>query len=225
MTRRFENEIEKLKQKLLAIGSQVEGMLGKAVESVDSLDVEIFKQVKEQDKIVDQNEVELEEDCLKILALHQPVATDLRFIVSALKINNDLERIGDLAVNIAQLSKYLADEEPMEAPFSFKEMSAKVRVLLKNSLDSLVQMDSQLAHQVCIDDDEVDDYHRKMYGKVYAAIEKTPKRAKALIHYLSISRHLERTADYTTNIAEDVIYMVEGEIIRHQPDKFDSLSG
>ena len=225
MARHLETEIDKIKQKLLAIGSQVETMLGKAVDSVEALDSSVVKWSREQDDQVDQLEVELEEDCLKLLALYQPVAIDLRFVVAALKINNDLERIGDLAVNIAQLARYLADEEPVKAPFKFSEMSAKVRVLLKNSLDSLVQMDSKLAHQVCLDDDEVDSFHRKMYTKVYSAIENSPSRVKAFVHYLSISRHLERIADYTTNIAEDVVYMVEGEIIRHQPGKFDSLSG
>jgi len=220
----MQKELSGIKAKILDIGTHVEHNLFRSIQAVDQLDGSCLQAIFDEDKVIDQMEVDLEEDILKILALYQPVAGDLRFVVSVLKINNDLERIGDLAVNIARLASFLSQEEPVKVPFNFEEMSQLVRGMLKSALDSLVNMDSKQAHTVCRDDDKVDEIHRKMYGKVYAKIESSPSRAKAYIHYLSISRHLERIADSTTNIAEDVIYMIEGVIIRHRLSNFDSLS-
>jgi phosphate transport system protein len=224
MSNHLQKELDQLKAKILNIGSIVEHSLFRAIKAVTELDQVAFERVISDDKKVDQLEVELEEDCLKVLALYQPVAGDLRFVVSVLKINNDLERIGDLATNIARIGSDLAQEEPIKVPFNFEEMSMHVREMLKNSLDALVNMDPDLAHKVCKDDDNVDAIHRTMYGTVYEEIAKKPERSKALIHYLSISRHMERIADSTTNIAEDVIYMVDGVIIRHHLTDYDRLS-
>jgi len=224
MTIHLEKELSRLKKGILEIGAHVESNLFKSLEAVHKLNANMVKEIYESDNKIDQLEVELEEQCLKIMALYHPVASDLRFVVSVLKINSDLERIGDLAVNIARIAAYLAEEEPVKVPFKFDEMSSQVRGMLKKALDSLVNMDAKQAHQVCVDDDGVDAIHRKMYGKVYQGINDTPSHAKALIHYLSISRHLERVADMTTNIAEDVIYMIEGVIIRHHLNAFDSIS-
>jgi phosphate transport system protein len=224
MANHLQKELDQLKAKILNIGSIVEHTLFRAIKAASELDQVAFERIHADDKKIDQLEVELEEDCLKVLALYQPVAGDLRFVVSVLKINNDLERIGDLAVNITRIGSYLAEEAPITVPFNFEEMSNLVREMLKNSLDSLVNMDGDLAHKVCKDDDNVDAIHRKMYTTVYEEIAKKPERAKALIHYLSISRHLERIADSCTNIAEDVIYMVDGIIIRHHLSDYDRLS-
>ena len=160
-------------------------------------------------------EVDLEEECLKILALYQPVAADLRFIVSVLKINNDLERIADLAVNIAERTLGVSCEGRVPVPFDLGEMGRKVQTMLKKSLDALVNLEPQAAREVCHLDDEVDDIHKKNYRLVKEQIRKNPERIDSLIQYISVSRHLERIADLATNIAEDVLYMIEGEIVRH----------
>lgn len=160
-------------------------------------------------------EVDLEEDCLKILALHQPVAIDMRFIVAVLKINNDLERIGDLSVNIAERAISLARQVRTETPFDFDGMAVKVQSMLHRSLDALVNSDARLAREVLTSDDEIDAIHRQMYEDVKKAIVECPDKIDSLIQLLAVSRNLERIADHTSNIAEDVIYLVDGEIIRH----------
>jgi len=218
MAKHLQNEIERLKRKLITLSSVVEESVVKAVRSVGSKDIELAKEVIDNDHAIDLIEVEVEEECLKILALYQPVAVDLRYVIAVLKINNDLERIGDLAVNIAEQSIYMGKQRKIEIPFDFDTMSEKTVIMLKNSLDSLVQYDMSLAHQTCLDDDEVDAINREMYGAVYKGIQKDPEHAECFIRYLSISRHLERIADYATNIAEDVIYMIDGSIIRHKPE-------
>jgi phosphate transport system protein len=162
-------------------------------------------------------EVDLEEDCLKILALYQPVATDLRVIVSVMKINNDIERIGDLAVNIAERTLFLCTKGPVEAPSDLAEMRSKALAMLTRSLEALVRMDTKCARDVRTSDDEVDALNRKLFQEFAAAVRRNPDHVECLLSYLLVGRHLERIADYATNIAEDVIYLMEGEIVRHKP--------
>ena len=157
---------------------------------------------------------------MKILALHQPVAVDLRFIVAVLKINNDLERIGDLAVNIAERAVFLADHPEARLSFDFTIMADKAQRMLKKSLDSLVNFSIETAQEVRNSDDEVDALNREVYIKVQQRIRENIDEMPALIHMLSVSRHLERIADLATNIAEDVIYMIAGEIVRHQAEEY-----
>jgi phosphate transport system protein len=157
------------------------------------------------------------------LALHQPVAIDLRFIVSVIKINNELERIGDLAVNIAERAAFLATQRKLDILFDFPGMAEKAQSMVKKSLDALVNLDSRLAWEVCASDDEVDEMNRHMYIQIQDSIKKHTNRLECLIHLLSTSRHLERVADSATNIAEDVVYMIEGEIVRHRPETFQAL--
>ena len=167
-------------------------------------------------------EVDMEEECLKILALYQPVAIDLRFIITALKINNDLERIGDLAVNLAEHSAFLAGRPKTDVPFDFNEMTEKTELMLRKSLDALVKMDSKLAYEVCADDDEIDAMDRQMHMIVQQAVHTHPEQTECLMHLRSASGHLERVADHATNIAEDVIYMIEGRIVRHKAEDYES---
>lgn len=221
MTRHFQKELAGLKKKLLLLSCVVQESVEEAVRSISNRDIELARKVIDNDDSIDLMEVEVEEECLKILALHQPVAGDLRFVVAVLKINNDLERIGDLAVNIAERSTYLSQQEPSEMPFDFETMEQKTRLMLKKALDSLIQMDLKMANEVGAADDEVDAINREMYGQVSKGLRKSPDQADRLIHCLSISRHLERIADYATNIAEDVIYMIEGKIVRHPPEKYE----
>lgn len=220
MSVHMKREIDKLKSKLLSLCRVVEESFLQAVKSIKEQNANLAKKVIKADIKIDHMEVDVEEECLKILALYQPVAIDLRFIITALKMNNDLERIGDLAVNIAERSQFLAAQPKIDVPFDFDRMAEKTQLMLRKSLDALVNMDCKLAHEVCAADDEVDTINRKMYNQVKDSIRSHPEWLESLIHLLSVSRDLERIADHTTNIAEDVIYMVEGEIVRHRTEDY-----
>jgi len=220
MARHLQREIENLKKRILALGAQVEQSVREAMRALEESNAKLAQHVIEKDAEIDVVEVEIEEECLKILALHQPVAIDLRFIIAVLKINNDLERIGDLAVNIAERSAFLANQPEIPVHLDFTLMAQTTQIMLKDSLDALVNLRTELAHDVCLKDNQVDAAHRDMYRKIQNAILENPQHIESLINLLSASRHLERIADHATNIAEDVIYMIAGEIVRHQPEKF-----
>jgi len=220
LKKHLERELESLKKRILSLGAMAEESVRMAIQAFETRDRELALEIIEADRKIDEAEVEVEEECLKILALHQPVAVDLRFINAVTKINNDLERVGDEAVNIAERVANIAGKPPVEVPFEYGAMAAKSEAMLKNSLDALVNLDADLAYKVCLLDDEVDDINRDIYDKVKAAIQEQPGRVGYLINLLLISRHLERIADHATNIAEEVIYMVEGEIPRHRDEIF-----
>ena len=221
----LERAIDELKRLILSLGADVEESVRLSVQSLTQRKSEQALKVIEADYKIDQSEVFIEEECLKILALYQPVANDLRLIISILKINNDLERIGDLSVNIAERAVYLSTEARADLPFDLQDMAEKVRSMLKRSLDALVNRDEKLARKVCEDDDAVDDLNREMYVCVEQTIKKDPDNLNSYIQLLSASRYLERIADHTTNIAEDVIYLVTGEIIRHGSDSSKEEAG
>lgn len=220
MTTHLQREIEGLKKKILQMGAQVEESVRCAVDALITRDPKLAEEVIGSDEAMDQLEVEIEEECLKILALHQPVAIDLRYVIAVLKINNDLERIGDLAVNIAERAVYLSTHAPIGLPLDFRGMVKITQQMLKESLDSLVNLDTHIARNVRASDDEVDELNRHMYALLEDYMREHPDRIAESLHLLSAARHLERMADQATNIAEDVIYMVEGEIVRHQPEVF-----
>ncbi len=189
----------------------------RAIRAVHHRDVDLADQVINDDQKVDLMEIDIEEECLHTLALHQPVAFDLRFVVAVLKINSDLERIADLATNIAEQAKFLADmAKPSEIPFDLTGMGRAVRAMLKNSLDALVNVDPKLAAEVTEMDDKVDTIHRQMYEAIESAIRENPRQLPQYIHLLNISRQLERMGDHCVNIAEDVLYMARGDITRHR---------
>lgn len=216
MSVHLEREIQKLKRKLLSLSALIDEQLQLAVRAVIERDEELAREVRERDEEVDRLEVEVEEDCLKILALHQPVAIDLRFIISVLKINNDLERIGDLAVNISR--KTLAFEGLLLAdlPFDLQDMSRKVQAMLSDALDTLVNFDAGLGAEVCARDNEVDAMKRTVRREVERVVCEHPEQAKSLLRLAAVTRNLERIADLATNIAEDAIYMIDGKIVRHK---------
>lgn len=220
MSKHLERAIENLKRNILALTAVVEQRVRMAVRSVKDRDAKLAKKIIHGDIEIDHTEVDIEEECLKILALHQPVAVDLRFIVAVLKINNDLERIADLAVNIAERAAFLATQPKIDVPFDFPLMAEKAQSMLRRSLDALVNLEPSIAAEVCMADEEVDAINREMYAQVKEEIRKHIGNLDSLIHLLSISRHLERIADHATNIAEDVIYMVEGKIIRHKTEDY-----
>jgi phosphate transport system protein len=211
----LQREIDRLKRDLLLICSIVEDQLEMAIRALLERDRDLAREVEQRDLEIDRREIELEEECLKTLALHQPVAIDLRLLIAALKINNDLERIGDLAVNIARKAAAFADEPPMDIPFDIGGMWEKTQLMLRDSLDALVNMDDALAKTVCARDDEVDQMKREIRVEVESRIRSQPEHLHSLLRLLAVSRNLERIADCATNIAEDVIYMVEGKIVRH----------
>ncbi len=215
----FRREIQKLSQEILALSREVEDQVWQAVRSVEERDADLAHQVIQKDREIDLQEVEVEEECLKILALYQPVAIDLRYVVAVLKINNDLERIGDLAVNIAERALFLARYPEFHLPVNLTRMAHKTLEMLRNSLESLVQMDAALARSVCRMDNEVDTLHLEIYRMVEAKLCERCQCVRCYISLLSVSKHLERIADLATNIAEDVIYMMEGKIIRHHRDE------
>jgi len=215
MTKHFQRELEKIKKKILSLGAMVEERVRMTIQAIEEFDGEVAKKIILSDHEIDEMEVEVEEECLKIMALHQPVAVDLRFLVAVIKINNDLERIGDQAVNIAQRVKTITKKERLDFVFDYSVMAEKAEAMLKMSLDALVNMDDDLAFKVLLLDDEVDDIKEKAYNLIKRVISKNPDNVSYLINLLLISRHLERLADHATNIAEEVIYMIEGEIVRH----------
>jgi phosphate transport system protein len=218
MSIHLQREIDNLKRDLMLICSIVEEQVQKAVRALFARDAELAHEVQAMDEDVDRREILLEEECLKTLALHQPVAINLRQLIAALKINNDLERIGDLAVNIARKAVDLASAVTVEIPADFLDMSEQTQAMLRKSLDALVQMDVALARDVCICDDEVDRLKKKIRGQIEGQIRDDPERTGSMLRLLSVSRNLERIADCAVNIAEDVIYMVDGRIVRHQTD-------
>ncbi len=222
MTQHFRVAIEQLKKKILHLTAMVEENLLTAVKSINLRDSGLAETVVDNDYEIDKMEVEVEEECLKILALHQPVAIDLRFIISVLKINNDLERIGDEAVNIAMRTTELARWDRTDVPFNLSVMLRLAVRMVKRSTDALIAMETSDAREVCFADDEMDEYHKETYRAVQEEIKKDPKYTPYLISLLGVSRSLERIADHATNIAEDVIYMVNGEIIRHRGKFLDA---
>jgi len=216
MPKHFDLEIEKLKKKTLYLSAIVEEVVQKAFKAFEERNPKVAKEIIEGDIEIDRIEVDLEEDCLKILALHQPVAIDLRFIVAVLKINSDLERIGDLATNMAERTLFLASHQHITVPFDLHSLAEKTQTMVRRSLDSLVNLDANMAREVRRLDDEVDRLNREAFDRVKETIRRQPDQVDILIAYLSVSRYLERIADHATNIAEDVIYMIEGIIARHR---------
>jgi phosphate transport system protein len=187
----FHKEMEGIKSQILRLGTMVEEQLFYAIRAVEEFDDGLANTVISQDDRIDQKEVEIEEECLKVLALHQPVAIDLRLLIAVMKINADLERIGDMAVNIAETVGFLKlHQEDTRHGFDFREMADKVRDLFRRSLDSLVNLDDRLAVEVCEGDDVVDELHRGMYGLVEERIIADPSKVGVYLRYLSISRNL-----------------------------------
>ena len=211
----LQRELEKLNKRILSLGALVEERVHQATRAIENRDIDLAHQIIQSDHEVDEMEVEVEEECLKVLALHQPVAIDLRFIVAAIKINNELERIGDQAVNVAQRIITIAKREPVDFHFDYSSMAEKAEAMLRKSLDALVTLDLDIAFNVLTLDDDVDEIQSQAYDKIKDAISRRPKRVGYLINLLLISRHLERLADHSTNIAEEVICLIEGEIVRH----------
>ena len=221
-----QRQFEKLKQLIRDLGRRTQEQFDAAMQAVEARDEDLAREVIAADEAINRMEIEIEEECLHTLALYQPVAFDLRYVVSVLKINNDLERIADQAVNIAEQARFLSTEPPVElVPYDMRGMAEHVKTMLGDALEALIQMDVDRADRVRAADEQVDAIHREMYANVERAIMAHPDQAPQLIHLMNISRQLERTADLTVNIAEDVLYTVRGDIIRHAADQASPAEG
>ena len=216
MPHRLQKEISKLYDKILKLGTIVEKRVKDVIYALQNRDVNLAKSVIEKDSEINEMEVEIEEECLKVLALYQPVAIDLRILAAIIKINNDLERVGDEAVNIGQRILTIVKYPPPSLSLEFNKMAEEVEGMLRLSLDSLVYRDVNLAYKVCKMDPVVDEINWNNYRLIRDAIKSEPEMTEPLINMLLISRHLERIADHATNIAEDIIYIIKGEIPRHR---------
>jgi phosphate transport system protein len=211
----FQREIDKLKLQILEMCANVEEAVSDAVKAVETRDVALATSVLEHENQTNAKEVDIEEECLKILPLHQPVAADLRYLIAVLKINNDLERIGDLAAHIAQGAQLLCEMPPIEIPLQLGEMAATSQHMLKKVLDAFVNVDLAAARGIRLADSELDALNRAMTARLKAEISRRPEHLEPLLKLMHICRHLERIGDHATNIAEDLIYLIEGKIVRH----------
>ena len=216
MAKHLEKELERLKKLIYSLSASVEESLELAVKSIQDGDVELANKVIDSDKIIDDMEIEVEEECLKALALYQPVAIDLRFIIAVMKMNNDLERIGDLAADIAKNGISIQQSQKPRIPLDLHQMSYLVKAIVRKSLDALINIDPYLAREVISDDLEIDTMKAEMKAEIVEALQRDPELAETLMTMLAVTHRLERIGDHACNIAEDVIYMVEADIVRHQ---------
>ncbi|MCF6238191.1 MAG: phosphate signaling complex protein PhoU [Candidatus Marinimicrobia bacterium] len=218
MVQHLHREIELLKKKIIQEATLVEENLRESIKALLERDADLAQRIMARDTVIDAMEVEVEEDCLKIFALYQPVAIDLRYLVAFLKLNNDLERIGDLTANIAARAASLATQDIMQIPDEIPEMARITQQMLKNSLDALVDLDGEKAAEVLAEDDQVDVLHEAMYSVIGSFMQQDPEHVSLWLEILAVSRYLERIADHCTNIAEDVDYLLSGQINRHQSE-------
>jgi phosphate transport system protein len=218
MSLHLQRDLESLQRRVLSLASAVEQTVEKAIRALFDWDAALALALMEGDTTIDLEENVIEEECLKILALHQPVAVDLRRVAAVLKINTDLERMADLAVNIAERAHALAQGPMVPIPPTFRQMTDLTNTMVRDALDAFVNLHIDLAKRVCRMDDEVDRYNREIIDQVSTFMKQSHDNVDAGLHLFSACRQLERIADHATNIAEDVVYLVEGRIIRHHPE-------
>ena len=218
MTKHFERDLESLRRDILFLAGTVEEAINRTIQALQERDVGLAQQVISGDDAIDSLENRVGNECLKILALHQPVASDLRLIATVLMINTDLERMGDLAVAIAERTLVLAGSPTVTVPGKLQRMTDLTTSMVRQALDSFGHLDAQRARRVCQLDDEVDRYNAEIIQELIGMMQKNPELIEPGLSLFSATRHLERIADHATNISEDVIYLVDGEIVRHRPD-------
>ena len=216
MSKHLERDLEVLEREVLAQSAVVEEMIRTACRALCDHRSDLLEEVLRHEDHVNEREVAIEESCLKILALHQPVAVDLRRVATLLKINGDLERIADLAVNIAERSQSLGEYPDFAISATLQSMVSEAIRMVRSALDAFVDLDVELARRVCSQDDRVDEFNRQVIAELHDVMRDSSDLVEPALHFFSASRHVERIADHATNIAEDVIYLVEGEIARHR---------
>ena len=215
MQRHFHEELDALKQTLLAMGALVEDQIRRVMRALVERDEALARDVIERDHQVNAYDVEVDEKCVELLARYQPAASDLRFLTTAMKIVTDLERTGDQAVNIAQRALELNREAQLKPYIDLPRMAAKSQQMVKDALDAFVARDAGLARDVCARDSEVDALKEQVFRELLTFMMGDPKTIARALHLILVSRFLERVADHATNIAEMVVYMIEGKIVRH----------
>jgi phosphate transport system protein len=225
MAKHLHRDLDNLQRDILTLAGLVEGSIQKAIEALQKRDVDLANDVIAGDPQIDNEENHIEEECLKILALHQPVAVDLRRIVAAMMINIDLERMGDLAEEIAERVLQMAHQPMFPVPDKLQNMTDLTTMMVRQSLDSFVNLNTPQARSVMRMDDEVDRYNDEIIQELVALMKTSPSLIEPGLSLFSATRHLERIADHATNIAEDVVYLVEGEIVRHRPYSVDDAKG
>jgi phosphate transport system protein len=215
MERHLDQQLEHIRKTLLQMGALVEQMIAKANKALVERDEAEIAEVIHQDLEVDRLEMDLDEACHATLVRNQPAAVDLRFLVAVMKITTDLERMGDSAVNIAQSARQLNQEPPLKPYIDLPRMSEDVQRMVRESLDAFVRRDARLAVEVCQADDTIDAFYQQLFRELLTYMIEDPKTVSRALHLLLVARNLERIADHATNIAEDVIYYVEGRDVRH----------
>jgi phosphate transport system protein len=211
-------DLETLHRHILSMCAEVEVIIHRAVDELGKPDKDLYRELADQDDEIDRWDVRIEEECLKILALHHPVANDLRRVASVIKINWELERVADLGVNIAERAASLAGFSEIPIPEKLDHMAHISLDMLHLSIDSFVNQNSRLARDVCSQDDIVDNLNREIIAELLITMKSSPELIEPAMHLFSAARHVERVADHATNIAEEVVYLVEGEIVRHRAE-------
>jgi phosphate transport system protein len=217
LVRHFQEELEALQGRLLEMGGLAEERVRAAVDGLVSRDVPVIERLLRGDEPINQLHIEIDNRCFRLLALHQPMAVDLRSIVAAVKINTDLERVGDLAVNIAEAAKRYTTHPPVKKLIDIPQMGDIAQSMLRDSLDAFVRRDTVLAHQVLNEDDRLDALKTQVFRELLTYMLQDPSTVEPALDLILISRHLERIGDHATNIAEDVIFMVSALDVRHHP--------
>ncbi|HVX60054.1 MAG TPA: phosphate signaling complex protein PhoU [Pirellulales bacterium] len=215
MAKHVLRQIDLLKERIRSVGGLVEAAISDAIKAFSDRDAAAARTVLRRDAEIDRLEVEVEEECLKILTLYQPAAGDLRFVIAVLKINNDLERTGDLAANIAKRVLFLVERPAPDVDVDFRLMAVRAQGMLQNSLEALVKADVNQAYEVRRSDDILDAMRREFHQQIRAVIRQMPDQTEPLLKLYAIAKHLERIGDMAASIAADVIYMVNGDIVRH----------
>jgi phosphate transport system protein len=224
MSKHLQRDLDNLQRDILALASLVEVNVHKAIRALRERDTHLAREVITGEAQIDDEENLIDEECLKLLALHQPVAIDLRRVTAAMMIVVDLERMGDLAEEIAERALQLARPPLFPIPEKLQRMTDLTTTMVRQSLDAFVNLDVHLARVVHRLDDEVDSYNAQIIQELIGTMKTSPDLIEAGLSLFSATRHLERIADHATNIAEDVIYLVEGEIVRHRPNALEKLS-
>jgi len=220
MDRQFDQQLEKLKTRVIKMCSLVDEQVEFAFRSILEENAELANLVIERDKKVDKYDVKIDKICQKIFALNQPVAMDLRLIMSALTINSNLERIGDIAVNLSEEYLKMTKKPDFFNKTLFNEMSLTVKEMIKNAFDSFIESDPKLAQKVIITDDKLDELNRENHRILIGIMEEKPENVRPGVSLISISREMERLGDHATNIAEDVFFIVEAQMIKHKYERF-----
>ena len=221
MERHFEQDLEALKEQLLLMGGRAESVVQKSIRALERRDAPLANEVFSDDHVIDRHEIEIEERCIRLLALQQPLARDLRFITAALKISNDLERVGDHAVNIAGSALRLAAEPELKPLVDIPRMEVLATGMLREALDNFVRQDSESARRLVRRDDEVDNLNRQVFRELISFMVEDPRTISRALELILVARNLERVADLATNIAEEVVFIAEARIIKHHAEDAD----